>query len=541
MKYNVKLLAGLLPLVACNQNQTEQPKAPNIMVILVDDMGFSDLGCTGAEIVQTPNIDYLAENGILADQFYNAARSCPSRAALLTGYYPHQVDIGWMTASDLGREGYHGDLDTNAYTIPEVLKQANYETYMTGKWHVTHKAYQTPDGPKHNWPHNRGFDRFYGVLSGGGGYYRPRILVDDDKAIEIPEGFYLTNSINDSTESYLEQHFASKKEQPFFFYVAHYAPHFPLHALPEDIALFEGKFDIGWDSLRAKRYSNQLAMGLVDSTWTLPPRDPGVPEWSSLPDTSKAIWARAMEVYAAQMYRMDIGVGQIIETLKKHGELDNTVILFLSDNGATSESIGKMVTYDRLDKLGTDETYISYRTAWANVSNTPFQMYKSYAHEGGVATPLLVHWPEKIKNKGEIVRQRGHVIDLMTTFMSIAQVGYPDDKQDVLPALPGVDLLPAFLGETFERESLFFEHESNRAIIKGDWKLVAAREGWPWKIGPWKLFNIKEDRTEMHNVIEQYPEVAEKLENEWKLWAEDNHVLPIDARSWGERIDASVK
>lgn len=539
IKKQLPVLAVATMLFSCNE-QVQKP--PNIIVIMADDLGFSDLGCTGAEIIETPNIDYLAENGIRFNQFYNASRCAPSRASLLTGHYPHTVGMGWMPVSDLGRPGYAGDMDTLAPTIAEVMQQNGYTTYMTGKWHVTFNKFQTNEGPKHNWPTSRGFDRFFGMLSGGGGYYIPRTLVEDDQLITPPDDFYLTDAINDRTVEFIEDHFKSKKEKPFFFYLAHYAPHFPLHAHQEDIEKYRGKFMIGWDSLRTIRYQNQLTSGLIDESWKLTPRAETVTAWKNLDDTTKIIEDAKMAVYAAQIHRMDQGIGRLIETLKRHNELDNTLIVFLSDNGPSGEKIGRDIYMSDLDNFGDNSTYVSYREPWANVSNVPFHHYKSYSHEGGISTPFIVHWPEKIKNKGAVLNQRGHIIDLMTTVLDVADAEYPGYvRENKTIPLQGVSLYPAFTGEIFEREAMFFEHESNRAIIKGEWKLVAARYGWPWKIGEWELYNIKEDPTEIHNLINDFPDVAERLENEWNQWGEENNVLPLDVKNWNQKIESSIR
>lgn len=540
IKKHLPVLAAASLLFSCSEQ--EQKKSPNIIVIMADDLGFSDLGCTGAEIIETPNIDYLAENGIMFNQFYNASRCAPSRASLLTGHYQHTVDMGWMTVSDLGRDGYGGDMDTLAPTIAEVLKKNGYATYMTGKWHVTFNKFQTNDGPKHNWPTNRGFDRYFGILSGDGGYFAPKSLTEQDQRIMPPEDFYLTDAINDHTVEFIEDHFQTRKDKPFFFYLAHYAPHFPLHALEEDIEKYRGKFMLGWDSLRTLRYENQLELGVFDESWKLTPRSENIPAWETLDDSTKIIQDTKMAVYAAQMHRMDLGIGLLIETLKKYDQLDNTLILFLSDNGPSGEGIGRQIYMSDLETFGDNSTYVSYREPWANVSNVPFHHYKSYSHEGGISTPFIVHWPEKIINKGAVLDQRGHIIDLMSTILDITGARYPGyERENKNIPLQGVSLYPAFAGEPFEREALFFEHETNRAIIKGDWKLVAARYGWPWKIGDWELYNIKHDPTELHNVIEEYPEIADELEEEWNQWGEENNVLPLDTKNWNQKIDASVR
>lgn len=538
-KKNISLLIPALLLFSC---QEKTPDRPNIILIMADDLGFSDLGCTGAEIIKTPNIDYLAESGIMFNQFFNASRCAPTRASLLTGQYAHTVHMGWMTASDLGHRGYAGDLDTLAPTIAEVLRKNGYATYMTGKWHVTLNNFEAPNGPKHNWPTNRGFEKYFGQLSGGGGYYNPKTLTLQDKRIDAPEGFYLTNAINEYTVDYLEEHFQSKKEQPFFLYLAHYAPHFPLHALKEDIDVYRGRFLSGWDSLRMKRYQNQLASGLIEPHWELTPTPTGIAEWESLPDSTKTKWDAKMAVYAAQIHRMDLGIGMLINTLQKYDQLDNTLIIFISDNGATNESIGNQITLAEAETLGDNSTYISYREPWAHMSNTPFSWYKSYAHQGGIVSPFIAFWPAGIPHRGKVLNQQGHVIDFMPTFLELAGASYPKYIQDGRPvSLPGVSLLPALQGNEFQRPPLFFEHESNRAIIDGEWKLVAATYGWPRQTGDWELYHLKNDPTEIQNVIQEYPEIAKQMEQQWTQWAEENHVFPLDTRGWNERINASVR
>lgn len=541
MKSSRKLSFFLLPLtISCVHHKEENH--PNIILIMADDMGFSDLGCTGAEIIQTPNLDYLASNGTIFTNFYNAGRSCPTRASLLTGLYPHKANMGWMTAADLGRPGYGGDLAQNTVTIAEALKAKNYRTYMTGKWHVTHDSYMRNDASKHNWPHNRGFDHFFGTLTGGGSYYTPRALVDQDSIIQPSDDFYLTSAINDSTVSRLEQHFKTEKETPFFFYVAHYAPHRPLHALEQDIQKYEKKFMIGWDSLRALRYQNQLSSGMFDSTYRLTSRDQSVPPWESLHDTAKVIWAKRMAVYAAQIDRMDQGIGHIMEVLKKNDALDNTLIMFLSDNGGCAEPSGTQTSLAGIEKLGSSQSEQSYHTPWANVSVVPFRLYKSYNHQGGITTPLIVHWPKGLTSTEKYTRQQGHVIDLMATILDVANIEHPGFKTDttILP-LQGKSLVPALQGKPFQRGPLFFEHEGNRAIINGDWKLVALGRAQNNQIGNWELYNIKNDPTEMRNLADVEVAKAEELKSQWNLWAEENQVLPLDNRYWHERIQSATK
>lgn len=532
------VLLSAIPLLMCpiHQLKAEKPgqdKRPNIILILADDMGFSDLGFMGSGI-QTPNIDKLAGNGMVFSQFYNTGRSCPTRASLLTGLYAHQTGLGWMTSANLGHPGYTGDMNNHAVTIAQVLKGANYNCYMTGKWHVTYDKYMKPEGPKHNWPIQRGFDRFFGHLTGGGSYFTTQTLTNDNEQLTPSKDFYLTTAITDSTVSIINHHFKEKKKEPFFFYVAYYAPHRPLHALQKDIDKYRGKFMNGWDENRRLRYNKMRELNIINSNCKLSERDPQIPAWETLTEQEKQIWDARMAVYAAQIDCMDQGVGQIIATLKQNNALDNTLIIFLSDNGGNTESQGGNLNFEDLPYLGNENPGQSYRVNWANVSNTPFREYKHMVHEGGISTPLIAYWPAKIKKTGVVTSQVGHVIDLMPTFMDVAGAAYPSmyNGNNIYP-LTGKSLLPTILkGKVFKREALYFEHEANRAVIDGEWKLVSKNTKTPPYISDWELYNLKTDRSETNNLIEKYPEKALKLEILWDKWAKENNVYPLDNSGW---------
>ena len=423
-----------------------KPPRPNIVVIMSDDMGYSDAGCFGGEI-RTPNIDRLAAQGLRFTQFYNTARCCPTRASLLTGLYPHQAGVGHMTWKKMDLPGYRSDLSLHAPTIAELLKPAGYATYMTGKWHVTWN--DLPDKPRENWPRQRGFDRFYGMITGSGSYYDPRMLVRDLTPISPagdteyqPKQYYFTDAIADQSVGYIRGHRESRKDEPFFLYVAFTSPHWPLHAPAETIAKYKGKYDAGYEAIRTARFERMKAMGLIDPKWKL---SPPPAKWS---DQEHQAWeARCMEVYAAQIDRMDQGIGKILEALATAGQLENTLILFLHDNGGCAESNGRTPGTPKADanppghKLtdpqwmsrprmtrdgrpirsgpkvmpGPDDTFIAYGQNWANVSNTPFREYKHFVHEGGISTPLIAHWPAGIKRRGEFERTPGHLIDIAAT------------------------------------------------------------------------------------------------------------------------------
>lgn len=514
---------------------------PNILLILNDDMGYSDIGCYGGEI-ETSNLDQLADNGLRFTQFYNTARCSPSRASLLTGLHPHQTGVGVLTY-DQGPEGYPGDLSKNAVTIAEVLKESGYFTYMSGKWHVS----EALNHPSDSWPRQRGFDHFYGTIIGAGSYYDPNTLTRENENIEHEpsedENFYYTDAISDQAVRYIKAHKKNHADAPFFLYTAYTAPHWPLHAKEEDIAKYKGWFDKGWDELRKERMNRMMDMGLIDSSWELTDRDPTQLEWEEAKDKEWRL--RCMEVYAAQIDRMDQGIGRIIQSLEDTGQLDNTVIIFLSDNGACAEDIppnvtteelvnnlqlarahtreGKEVRFGNRPEIfpGPEDTYQSYETAWANLSNTPFRLYKHWVHEGGIATPFIVHWPEGIQDQGALRHDPAQLPDVMATILEITGAQYPDtyNGHDILP-LEGKSLLPVFSGEDLNRGSLYWEHEGNAAVRNGKWKLVRK---YP---GAWELYDMNRDRTEMHNLAGEYSEKVKEMSAGYEEWARRCNVIP---------------
>ena len=520
---------------------------PNIVLIMADDMGYSDIGCFGGEI-HTPNLDGLAAGGVRFTQFYNTARCCPTRASLMTGLYQHQAGVGHMM-EDKGYESYRGDLNNRCVTIAEVLKLAGYSTYMSGKWHVT--RYRGPEGPKHNWPRQRGFDRFFGTIHGAGSFYDPCSLTRDNTQIPPGDDFYYTNAISDNAVKYIREH---KADNPFFMYVAYTATHWPMHALPEDIARYKGRYDGGWDALRAERHKRMIEVGIVDEKWKLTPRDKTVPPWT---EAKNKVWfARRMEVYAAMLDCMDQGIGRIVEQLKRSEKFDNTLIFFLADNGGCAEEYGSRgaIKPDPLEDIplkpmdknalqpdmqpkvtrdgrpvrtgrgvmpGPADTYIAYGKPWANASNTPFRLYKHWVHEGGISTPLIAHWPARIKAHNELRRQPGHLIDIMATCVDVAEAKYPSEyKGNKVTPTEGKSLVPAFDNKPIQREAIYWEHEGNRAVRQGKWKLVSRH---PDK---WELYDIEADRTELTNLAEKNPEKVEQLKALYESWAARCGVQP---------------
>ena len=493
-------------------------KKPNIILIMADDMGFSDLGCYGSEI-KTPNIDKLAFEGMRFSQFYNAARCCPTRASLLTGLYPHQAGMGGMVVKDKKKikpGAYQGFLNVNCVTIAEVLKQAGYYTYMSGKWHVGEF--------KPHWPTNRGFDKYFGLISGAANYYdiskgkkegiKRQLALDGEPYSQPKQNFYMTDYFTDYAVKHLEHHHNNHKDKPFFQYVAFTAPHWPLHALPEDIEKYKGKYLKGWDQLREERLSRLQKMGIIDKNWRLSPRNEEVTPWDNV--RNKKEMAAKMAVYAAQIDRMDQGIGKILNKLDEIGERENTLILFLADNGACHEG-GPWGFDKRKNGLppGGVDSYMSYGRSWANASNTPFRMFKHWVHEGGIATPFIANWQSVIKSN-QISHQVGHIIDVMATCCDVAGVDYPETfKEKKITQLEGKSLLPIFKGQKRNgHEALYWEHMKNKAVRQGKWKLVS-------KSGEnWELYDLESDRTELNNLTEKFPEKVKKLKNLYSVWAE---------------------
>ncbi len=521
------LICLLLQLPIYATTSDESVSRPNIVLIMADDMGYSDIGCFGSEI-DTPNLDRLASSGVVLTHFYNAGKCCPTRASLLTGLYPHQAGVGWMVSADLGTHGYQGDLNRASVTIAEVLGSAGYRCYMSGKWHVTPWDYKKNDGPKHNWPLRRGFHHCYSTINGSGNYFNFGSLVRDDKRIRHQPGAYYTDAISDEAATYIRKH-ASDSAQPFFLYVAYTAPHFPLHAKPADIKKYLGKYREGWQTTRHRRFAKMRELGIVDGNWQLSADDAS--DWSKLSVEQKTLWDKRMAVYAAQIDCMDQGIGRVLSSLDDTGQRENTLVMFLSDNGGCAEM--KSRSNRSLDALGKSKSYESYRREWANVSNTPFRMYKRYAHEGGISTPFIASWPAGITSSPTKIRTPCHVVDVMATCCDVAATDYPTDfaGHSITPA-EGTSLLPLFGGGKMMRKApLCWEYEGNRAIRDGKWKLVARG-----LLEDWELYDMGVDRTETEDLASVHPNVVETLSAKWTDWASRCQVLPLDGRTKEERL-----
>lgn len=527
---------SLLALFTFSQINSIAQQKPNIILVLADDMGFSDIGAYGGE-VKTPNIDQLAKEGIRYKQFYNAARCCPTRASLMTGLYPHQAGMGWMAAADLGTNpAYQDDLNKESVTIAEVLKTAGYSTYMTGKWHLTNE--RKIDGRVlESWPKQRGFDRYFGIVPGGANYFTP-VLYSNNTTYKAPEDFYLTHAITDTSVKFIGEHFA-KTKNPFFLYVAYTAPHWPLHALQKDIDKYKEQYKIGWDKLRQQRFEKQKEIGLFSKDVVLSPRDTVIPAWDELSADQQNEFAMRMAIYAAQIDAMDQGIGKIVAKLKEENQLDNTLIFLLSDNGACAEFIssGKSKAVD-----GTQETFESYRINWANVSSTPFQQYKHYTHEGGIATPLIVHWPKGINQnlENKFVSEYGHLNDIMATCVDVSKATYPKTfAGHTITPMQGKSLVPHFNGKSNNRGIIYWEHEANIAMRDGKWKMVKkTEENHELDVNGLELYDMEADPSEQNNLAAKYPERVKSMYASWLKWAKSINAFPLDTREYNVRMQA---
>ena len=527
-------------------------------MILSDDMGYSDIGCFGSEI-STPHLDKLAMNGLRYTQFYNTARCSPSRASLLTGLYPHQAGMGHLSTENFPEPGYVDDLSKQAVTMAEVFRLGGYATYMVGKWHIAKNL--TPQGDRSNWPMQRGFQRFFGTLNGSGSFYDPGTLMSGNSFIAPSSDFYYTDAISDTAVKYIREH---SSRTPFFMYVAYTAAHWPIQAPEAAINKNKGMYDKGWDKIRTLRFEKLKKLGILPGNTVLTERGVSIPAWENEPLQK---WqSRRMEVYAAMVNIMDEGIGRIITALEQKNELDNTVVFYMQDNGGCAEPLnsnqpevpptdvqlkgayyapdsvfrGKQPVYSRKGEFirsgkgvmpGQENTWLTYGEEWANVSNTPFRLYKHWVHEGGIASPLIVHWPKGIKAKGALRIQPAHLIDIMATCIDIAQIPYPQTYGlNTIQPLEGKSLVPTFTNQSIQRDYIFWEHEGNRAIRVNNWKLVSRattnKKFFPEDERAWELYNLTTDPTETNNLILQFPEKGFELASLWQQAAIRTKALP---------------
>lgn len=520
---------------------------PNIVLIMADDMGFSDIGCYGSEI-PTPNLDGLAANGLRFTQFYNSARCSPTRAALLTGLHPHQAGMGRLAEEAIGVKtqgpaAYLGHLNDRSVTLAEVLRPAGYKTYMAGKWHLGQRD-------ESKWPLQRGFDRFYGILSGASSYLKPggsRGLTLGNEPLPSPTepDYYTTDAFTDFAIKTVAEH---QGESPFFLYLSFTAPHWPLHARDEDIKEFVGKYRSGWDKTRADRHAKMIVQGIVKKEWPLSVRDAKARAWESLSEREKTGLDYRMAVYAAQVHRMDWNIGRLVDTLKQRGELDNTLLVFLSDNGGCAEPYTDLGGHSQ-SKINDPEnsTSVSYGTGWANASNTPFRKFKSTLLEGGISTPLIIHWPAGLKTKpGSLDPAPGYLTDIMPTAIQVSGSTYPKNfnGQEITP-LEGVSLAAriAGSGETTAPRTFYWEQYGNKAVRRGDLKAVLNAKNMHDKTGSgeWELYELSNDRTELKNLAAARPGDLNELVAQWNAWADrcQVHSVPGQGKKRAKRTEAN--
>lgn len=570
------LLLCCIAVSDCTRHQDNaSEERPNIVVIMSDDMGYSDIGAYGGEI-NTPNLDALARNGLKYTQFYNQARCAPTRASLMTGLYPHQSGMGWMAARDHELPGYQGKLSANSITMARVLKQAGYNTYMTGKWHLAHD--KLGKRTKKNWPLQRGFDKYYGTIKGAANYFDPGTLVRGNEMISPfadslyqPEEYYLTDAISDNLVQYIAD---NPKDEPFFMYVSYTAAHWPIQAPAEEIEKYKGKYDQGWEAIRKERLQRMKKLGVIDADAKL--ASLATHSWED--EDNKKAMARRMETYAAMVDIMDQGIGRIVDELKRKGIYDNTVILYLQDNGGSADRVGRgkvrpvardtsgltplkkdeietsnnppitrdgrIVMQGNKVMAGLADTYVGYLKPWARASNTPFTGNKPLVYEGGISTPLIVHWPDGIQQEGEIRDQLSNVIDIMPTVVDLADAKYPKEfGGNSIKPQAGVSLVPTFENnEPLDREAIFWSHRMNRAVRMGKWKLVSPGRLYNggygrWKYyenEPWELYSISNDRSEIHDVSGEHPDLVQTMIAKWQDWADRVNVYPTP---WAKETD----
>lgn len=514
------MLAGLSLLLLTQQVMAQKKERPNIILILVDDLGFSDTGPYGAQEIETPNLNALAKSGLKLKEFYNNGICAPTRASLLTGQYQHKAGVGYFNVN-LGLPAYQGFLKKEALTIAEVLRNGGYSTLMSGKWHV--------GDDKNQWPNQRGFDHFFGFIGGASNYYKPEnpkedkvALIKDNEPYVLADGKYLTDEITDHSVEFLEQQ--NKEKKPFFLYVAYNAPHWPLQAKPEDIAKYKGTYKLGWDSLRKQRYEQAIAAGVFPADQKISKHDETVKPWKSLTYDEQEYWQLRQEVYAAMIDHVDQGIGKILAKLKALGKDKNTLIVFISDNGAQGGNGLRPYPQRNTGPVGTAGSYEVQNSNWSQTGNSPLRNYKGTPYEGGISAPFIANFPKLIKGD-RIAQGTAHLIDLAPTFYELAGIPYPKTFQGISPyQLPGRSLISLLDGsqEQIGRGApLFWERGGNRAVRDGKWKLVAIGA----ENDQFELYDLEKDRAENNDLSAEFPEVVAKLKKEYLEWALKNEVV----------------
>lgn len=530
---------------------TNPKDAPNVIYILLDDMGFAQLGCYGSSI-ETPNIDRLAKGGLRYNNFHTTAVCSATRASLLTGTNHHTAGCASLIELRTGCDNnLNGNLNPQYATIAEILKEYGYATFCTGKWHLS--ADQCAAGPVDGWPLQKGFDRYYGFLHGENDQYHPHLIRDNTKAPQpktVEEGYHFSEDIVDNAIDYVFEHQMNFPEQPFFLYLAFGAMHTPHHAPKEYIDHYKGKFDAGWDVIRQQWFENQKRIGIIPQDAELTDKNEYVRDWADCTEKEKAVYAREMEAFAGMLTHTDAQIGRLVDYLEESDQLDNTVIVFLSDNGASAEGgidgrfngmRGQDVTvrsegevdyaYEHLDEIGTELAFNHYATGWANCGNTPFQWYKIWAHEGGIKDPLIIHYPNGIKKVGEVRDQYHHVTDITPTILDILGVDKPDYIRGV-PQRPctGISMKYSFdhADAPSEKYIQYYEVHGNRGIYKDGWKAVVNHcFTEDYAKDEWELYHVEKDYSEKYNVADQYPEKLRELQEDFMHEAGKYGVFPM--------------
>lgn len=528
--------------------------SPNVVVVLLDDLGFSDFGCYGGEI-DTPNIDRLAAGGLRFTGYTTVPMCTPARAALLTGKNPHSVGCGWLTHNDPGYPGYRGEMSKDAPTMAELLRTQGWSTLAAGKWHNTYDRNLHAGGDTSSWPLQRGFDRFYGFMGAETNYHQPDRMMEGNQLAPVdnyPEGYFAPDDYTGRAIGWLAEHRTSAPSKPFFLYLAFQTPHTPLQAKPTDLAKYRGRFDAGWDALRAARFERQRAMGLIAPNAAFAPRNPGVPAWDELPADQRALFARYMECYAGLVDNADQNIGRLLDFLERSDQIDNTLIMITSDNGANSIGgpTGVMNLHDRRqgfgedpavvqrllngNRVGSDDTYAAYPSGWTQVSNTPYRYYKRTPMAGGIRVPFVAHWPRGVAERGALRPQWIHVTDVLPTVLGLTGGDYPTAFNGYRTRHMDGKSFAAMLSDgatPTQRDRQYYELQGNRGYISGDWKIVSLQPPAPtMNLDNWMLFDIANDPTEIHDLAASQPQVLQRLIAEFEAEATANYVYPIDNR-----------
>ena len=529
--------------------------APNIVFVLADDVGFADIGCYGAEI-DTPHLDRLAADGIRLSNFHVNPMCSPTRASLLTGVNCHAAGMGHIAQDDPGFPGYRAELGQNVATAAEILRGQGYATMMVGKWHLCRDAAMSAGGPQDGWPVQRGFDRFYGILEAFTNLHQPHRLVDDNHAVandRYPDGYFLTDDLTEKAITMVRERHASRPGQPFFLYVAHPAAHAPLLAKADDIARYRDTYTVGWDVIRRRRFERQLELGIVDEGTVLAPRETNetdaVMAWDDLAETERLVYARYMAVYAAMVDEIDQSMGRLREALEETGQWDNTIVVYLSDNGASREGEATGTTNyfahlagardtvtrdaERLDLIGSPQTMSHYPRGWAMAGNTPFRLYKRHTHAGGIQVPCIVSWPAGLaEHAGAIRRQYGHCIDLLPTMLDLAGLAAPTEyRGNQLLAMDGTSLVPVLRdgGHPEIRREQYYENEGHRGFYRDGWEVVSNRQlRTTFGDHEWELYDLTSDPTETRDLAAEQPQRVAALSVGWHDAAVENNVYPLD-------------